>query len=85
MTESRCYRCKLLEYQEVPPAIKERRVSDWCYRCGAGRFDQAIRGQWEKVQRWFAWGGIVKPNKTVRAAQTGCTGYRRNIGAVYRQ
>ena len=73
--EVKCYKCKMIEKKEFPPVIK--RVSDVCYRCSVGRYDVTLRIG-SKSPRWFAWGGITKPNKTVAAAQRDCSDYQQN-------
>lgn len=63
--EANCYECAKLKMEEgeVPPNW----VVGKYYTCSAGRFSLG-----KTYKRWFAWSGIVKPNKTVAVAQRDC-------------
>jgi len=64
--EAKCYRCIFLK-EEDSGIVPMNWVSNKHYTCVKGRF--AIG---KDYRQWFALSGIVKPNKTVRLAQTNC-------------
>jgi len=67
----KCYHCDRLERKEFPGGLVGR-VRNIAYRCSAGKYDiwEGIDGN--KIPRYFAWGGVLKLNKSVAAAQLGC-------------
>ena len=70
-TKPRCCRCNLLESKDFPGGLKGR-VENTAYRCSAGKYDVTDRIDGGKIPRYFSWGGIAKPNKTVAATQKDC-------------
>lgn len=58
-----CYGCANIIKENVPTSIYSQ-----IYTCSKGRFD----GKVPAGHQWFAWSGIVKPNKTVAKAQFKC-------------
>ena len=68
----KCSDCALLFNDEFPP--NAYRASNLAYRCSKGKFDVSLKDG-KITQRWFSWGGIVRPNQTVRASQTNCEFY----------
>lgn len=60
-----CYKCAKLQMEEGRVPLNW--VIDKYYTCSKGRYSMG-----KTYRRWFAWSGIVKPNKTVKLAQTGC-------------
>ncbi len=73
MDETRCYNCMLLTMEEGS-VVPENWVSDKCYTCSAGRY----AGVSKTYRHWFAWGGIIKPNKTVATAQKECPEFKHS-------
>ena len=73
MNEARCYKCKLLKMEEAG-IVPENWVSNKCYTCSEGRYAMG-----ETYKQWFTWGGIIKPNKTVRTAQTDCPLFQQSL------
>ncbi len=63
--EPQCSECEKLQMEkgEVPPNWAVNRF----YTCSEGRY--AIG---KTYKRWFAWSGIIHPNKTVATAQKDC-------------
>lgn len=74
--ESKCFRCKKLKMVEFP--LEKNRVDNKGFRCSTGRFDLSTRPDGSKIPHYFAWGGIVRPNKTVAKAQTNCLDYQQS-------
>jgi hypothetical protein len=71
----KCSECKLLESKEFHGGLVGR-VENIAYRCSAGRFDNVELPGGALASQYYSWGGIVKPNKTVIAAQFTCNEFQ---------
>ena len=75
MPGPRCYRCACLESKDFQFGAPGQ-VENLAYRCSKGFFDVTLKKEGGKAPRYFAWSGIVGPNKTVRQAQKDCREFK---------
>ena len=68
---NRCENCLHLHYKTFEGGLKGR-VEDIAYRCQKGHFDRNDKYLHELVPQYYAWGGIVQPNRAVAGAQEKC-------------
>jgi hypothetical protein len=69
--KAKCCRCKKLESENFATGAPGK-IEDLGYRCSVGKYDKEKLRNGTSIPQYFAWGGIVRPNKTVAAAQAGC-------------
>lgn len=68
MDKIECCRCQFLEMEEG--RVPANWATNKYYTCSKGRYGGVLQ--------WFAWSGIVKPNKTVAKAQRDCPYFKRS-------
>jgi len=69
---NRCENCTQLHFKVFPGGLTGR-VENIAYRCQKGHFDKPDKYQGGRmITQYYAWAGIIQPNKAVSAAQGQC-------------